>query len=36
MAAMSPKQEIYREMLKLALPWIRNVDSNSPIHPGPI
>jgi hypothetical protein len=24
---MSPKQEIYREMLRLALPWIRNVSS---------
>jgi hypothetical protein len=24
---MSPKQEIYREMLRLALPWIRNVNS---------
>ena len=24
---MSPKQEIYREMLRLALPWIRNASS---------
>ena len=24
---MSPKQEIYREMLRLSLPWIRNVSS---------